>query len=365
MNLPRSSPSMYQSNIVSSLDSLGLDERAWNALTAGSPTNSIFQTYQWVSSWEKSFKDLHEPLYVSLRDAAGVVGVAPLTMSRGLINERIIRFLGDGRADYCDFLYARNAPKVLEGLCQALFAARDHWDVVILNSIPAESPTVGLLQDICRRSGYHVLQRKLYSSPTLIIHGHEADAVKIYNKASLRRRQNYFQGIGALTFKTITGRNLFPYLDGFFDQHVGRWAGSATPSLFLDERNRGFYRELAMAMADNEWLVLSIVEFDGRPLAMHYGFDYNGSFLWYKPTFDRVYAKHSPGLVLLRYLIGYAIENQRGEFDFTIGDEPFKARFSNKVRSTVQVQIFRDPLHWALARSRHMLGSFKRKLIAT
>ena len=350
--------------IVSSIDAVGMGEEAWNALAAGSPTNSVFQTYQWVSSWEKTFSCEHEPWYVSVGDPSGVVGIAPLMISRGVLGERIVRFLGDGKADYCDFLLAGDKLKALESICQALFAARDRWDVVILNSIPAESPTIGLLQDVCRRSGYYVLQRDLYTSPVLIINEHEAESRKIFNKAALRRRLNYFQRTGALTFKTVTGQAVLPYLDGFFEQHIGRWAGSKTPSLFLDERNRAFYRELATTMANKEWLALSIVEFNGKPLAIHYGFDYNGRLLWYKPSFDRTHAKHSPGLVLLRYLIGHAIANQRHEFDFTIGDEPFKTRFANRVRTTIQFQICRDPFHFALAWSRQKLGAARRKLVA-
>jgi len=353
-----------RTQISSSLDSLGLGEKPWNTLVSGSPTDSIFQTYEWVSSWEECFKGEHEPLYISVRDSSEVVAVAPLTVSRGPLNQRVIRFLGDGRADYCDFLYAGNRPKVLEAICQVLFAERGRWDEIRLNSIPAESPTVEVLQDICRRSGYYVLQRQLHLSPTLTIKGHEAEALTILNKASLRRRQNYFQRIGALTFKTVIGKDVLLYLNGFFEQHIDRWAGSTTPSLFLDERNKVFYRELATVMADKEWIALSIVELNGRPLAMHYGFDYGNKFLWYKPSFDPAQKKHSPGLVLLKYLMGYAFARKREEFDFTIGDEPFKARFANKVRTTIQFQIFRNPLHLALAWSRQMLGSVRRKLVA-
>lgn len=360
---PQSFFNMTSTNIVSSIDAVGMSEEAWNALADGSPTNSVFQTYQWMSSWEKTFKSECEPWYVSVSDSSGFVGMAPLMITRGGLGERIVRFLGDGKADYCDFLLAGDKPKALESICQALFAAQDRWDVVILNSIPSESPTIGLLQDICLRFDYQVLQRDLYSNPALIIKENEAEARDIFNKAALRRRLNYFQRAGVLAFKTLIGKDVLPYLDGFFEQHIGRWAGSATPSLFLDERNRAFYRQLATAMADKEWLALSIVELNGQPLAMHYGFDYNGRFLWYKPSFDKAHAKHSPGLVLLRYLIGHAIANQRHEFDFTIGDEPFKARFSNKVRTTVQFQICRDPLNFALAWSRWQLGAIRRKLV--
>ncbi|MGA6826494.1 GNAT family N-acetyltransferase [Nitrospira sp. NS4] len=354
---------MIPARFCSTIDALGLDQKAWNDLAAGSATNSIFQTYQWVSSWEKVFGDQYEPWFISAGEPAGVVGVAPLMVKQGFRGERRVMFLGDGKADYCDFLTTGDRGRVLEAMCNALFAARDRWDVIELNNIPAGSSTVELVQEVSLRAGYRTLQRTLYQSPTLLISGHEDEALRVFNKPGLRRRQNYFERNGRLTITHLTGAAVLPHLDGLFDQHVMRWADSGTPSLFLKDSNRTFYRELARAMADKGWVLLSVVEFDDRPLAMHFGFDYNGRVLWYKPSFDRAHAKHSPGLVLLRYLIGYALDHKREEFDFTIGDEPFKSRFSNHVRKTVSLEIFRDPARYYLAWSTQTLSAAKKRLL--
>ncbi|MEQ1795827.1 MAG: GNAT family N-acetyltransferase [Nitrospira sp.] len=352
-----------QTNWFPSIVGLGLDPEAWNALAAWSETNSIFQTYQWMSSWERVFGGEYDPWFLSVADPSGVIGVAPLMVKQGLMGERLVRFLGDGNADYCDFLANGEKQRVLEAICHALFVARERWDVIELNNIPAESSTVELVQSICRRSGVRVLQRDLYPSPTLLISGHEEEARAVFNKAGLRRRQNYFQRNGQLVFKHLAGMAVLPFLEEFFAQHIARWTDSASPSLFLNERNRAFYRELAVAMAGKGWLLLSIIELNGQPLAIHYGFDYNGKLLWYKPSFDKTHAKHSPGLVLLRCLIGYALEHKRGEFDFTIGDEPFKSRFTNCVRKTVSLQMFQDPARYYLALSKQKLSEAKRRLL--
>lgn len=354
---------LTETRLLKSIGALGITEEAWNALASESETNSIFQTYQWMSSWEKVFGGQCEPWYFSVADPSGIVGVAPLMVKPGLMGDRIVRFLGDGKADYCDFLIKGEKQQVLEAICQALFAAREQWDIIELNNIPGESSTAALAQAICQRAGFRVLQRDLYSSPALLIKGHEEEAQAIFNKAGLRRRLNYFQRSGGLTYKHLTGNAVLPYLERFFDQHIARWSDSASPSLFLNERNRAFYRELAVAMAGKGWLLLSIVELVGQPLAIHYGFDYNGKLLWYKPSFDRTHAKHSPGLVLLKGLMGYALEHGREEFDFTIGDEPFKSRFTNRTRTTVKLQIFQDPARYYLALSKQTLSAAKRRLL--
>lgn len=354
---------LMETRLRTSISDLGLTEETWNALVSASETNTIFQTYQWMSSWEKVFGSHCEPWFFSVAEPSGVIGVAPLMVQQGRMGERLVRFLGDGKADYCDFLTKGEKPQVLEAICHALFAARERWDVIELNNIPGESSTTELVQAICRRSGFRMLQRDLYPSPTLLIKGHEPEALAIFNKAGLRRRENYFQRNGRLAYKHLTGLAVVPYLESFFNQHIARWADSVSPSLFLNERNRTFYRELAVAMAGKGWLLLSIVEFAGQPLAIHYGFDYNGKLLWYKPSFDRTHAKHSPGLVLLKGLMGYALEHRREEFDFTIGDEPFKSRFTNRTRTTVKLQIFRDPARYYLALSKQTLSDVKKRLL--
>lgn len=358
----RESINMMEWRVRCGFDHAGLDEAAWNALTSLSETNTIFQTYQWVKSWLNAFGSQYEQLIISVVASSGVVGIAPLVIENRSDGERTVKFLGDGKADYCDFIATGDKSKVLEAIFDALFVAAEPWHVIELNNIPAESSTIELVQAVCHRSDYRILVREQFQCPTLLISGHEDKAIEIFNKAGLRRRQRYFEKNGSLAFKDLTGTAVIPYLDRFFDQHVARWAGSKTPSLFLDERNRTFYREIAGAMADKGGLLLSVIEFNGQPIAIHCGFDYNGKLLWYKPSFDVAYAKHSPGLVLIRHLIGYAITQGRDELDFTIGDEAFKSRFTNKVRKTVSLTIYRNPGRYYYENSKHQFIASMKKL---
>ena len=66
-------------------------------------------------------------------------------------------------------------------------------------------------------------------------------------------------------------------------------------------------------------------------VAFHFGMSFNGSFLWYKPSFDLALARRSPGEVLLRQLLLAAQAEAAHTFDFGLGDEPFKYRFATDV----------------------------------
>jgi CelD/BcsL family acetyltransferase involved in cellulose biosynthesis len=283
-------------------------------------------------------------------NGSGTTGVAPLIVDDTAAG-RIVRFAGDGRADYCDLLAADN-PSTLTEIVQAI---KDYgrWDMVDLGNVPGGAPTADLLRAICERAGLHMLVDDQFVCPTLVIRGHEHEAQRIASKPSLRRRQHYFERLGNLNCQDLsTAADVEPHLDAFFAQHIARWEGSGTPSLFHDPLNRAFYRELTARLDGTSWLLFSQVQLDDRPIAIHYGFDYDGCQLWYKPSFDPAFSAGSPGVVLVQHLIRRALETGRREFDFTIGDEPFKWRFTNFARKTVRIRIFRDPGRYFFERSK-------------
>ena len=85
---------------------------------------------------------------------------------------------------------------------------------------------------------------------------------------------------------------------------------------------------------------------DDRPIAYHFGFVSDKRLLWYKPSFDPSIRKGSPGVVLIRHLIGYARQHNLAELDFTIGAEPFKDRFSSGTRYVDTYRIHRSRLRF-------------------
>lgn len=330
-----------RTTVATTLDGTGLDATAWNALAATSATNSIFQTHQWSTSWWSSFGDQFTPRFVSATDDTGVVGVAPLILDSST-RQRVLRFLGDGRADYCDFLTKDADIGVLLRLFAAVTELPD-WDVILLNNLPGQSPTVDALTTWCARAGLPTLVNRHVLCPTLLIDGHQDEARAVLNKPSLRRPLHYFQRSGRLDVRDLRrSAAIEPLLDAFFAQHVTRRLAKHSRSLFDEPRNRTFYRALTRNLDGTDWLLFSVATVDERPIAIHFGFDYNGVVTWYKPAFDVTAAHHSPGLLMVRHLLQYACEGRRRELDFTVGDEPFKQRFTNALRHNVRLMVFKD-----------------------
>jgi len=78
-----------------------------------------------------------------------------------------------------------------------------------------------------------------------------------------------------------------------------------------------------------------VVSLDGEAIAYHLGFECNGRFIWYKPTFEVALARHAPGEVLIKFLLEEASARGLLEFVFGPGEEPFKYRFSNPLECLV------------------------------
>ncbi|RMG55987.1 MAG: GNAT family N-acetyltransferase [Acidobacteria bacterium] len=328
---------------LSTVEALSARRDEWNALVGRSHTQTVFQTYEWHASWWKTLGSGRQPLVLLVEEGRELRGIAPLMWSERRLwgrQRKIIEFIGAGSSDYCDFIVDRDHPEALPLLVQWLSEHAGEWDVLHLSDIPNTTPTLSLLPRLFCSYGYLTDVRKLYEAPTRLLGDPVADK-QCVKKKSLRRHYNYFRRRGRLDVKHCrTEEEICQYLDLFFQQHIERRALTDVPSQFLNERQRAFYRTLVRELAPTGWLLFSVVLFNDIPLAFHFGFEFGDRLVWYKPTFNVRYAKHSPGEVLIKYLLEYAIERQMAEFDFTIGEESFKYRFANHVRYNYAIHVF-------------------------
>jgi len=268
-------------------------------------------------------------------------------------------------SDYCDILVDADVPDALDAVLEKVIEHSEDADCLHLTNMPSQSPNVaGIVRFLQNRRPALIVETDQLA-PTRILGNTEEDN-KVANKSSLRRRFNYFDKAGHLKFHRCTSANeILSYLDVFFEQHKARRELAGSVSQFHDAAQREFYRTVVSEMAAPGWLKFDVVTFNGKPLAVHFGFEYRDSFIWYKPTFDIEFASRSPGEVLIKYLLQDAIDRKLKEFDFTVGDEPFKFRFSNETRVNMRVIGFRSGGHHKLYQLKKYLHALRTKLKST
>ncbi|MBU1822985.1 MAG: GNAT family N-acetyltransferase [Bacteroidetes bacterium] len=304
-----------------------VDSAIWNAMLRQGPTNELFLTWEWQQCWWEVFG--RGKLLLVVAEQAGIpVAIAPLFLDEGMVF-----FVGSGGSDYLDFIGSPDYD-VLAGMLGAAVQQAPDFLGFLFYHVPEASSTSAYLHQIARTQGWKLYQEGSQVAPALDIVHYPEVAVQAPQKKSLRRHQNWFARNGQLRTEHFrSGHEATPFLDTFFTQHIKRWSDTPYPSLFLDQRQCQFYRLFSQTLANTGWFRFTRVVWNEQTIASHVGFCYAGSFLWYKPTFDPGLARHSPGEVLLRELLMLALEEQATVFDFGLGDEAFKRRFSTTIRT--------------------------------
>lgn len=326
--------------LETNLDHISMEE--WDALVLRSPTRTIFQTYSWHRAWWQTVARHQDLFLIVVRNQTQIMGIAPLCIfQKGRL--KILKFMATGQADYCDFLYDQHQPDILRQIFAFLKTKKDMWDAAAFDYIPQESVSGSFLSQV---KGWRSRLYAKHPCPAFVFKKDKGNLEMLLQKKSLKRHAHYFESKKNFAVKHLTETSLIkPYLDLFFEQHIKRRKMARTESLFQDEKYRQFYRALVDELSSRKNVIFTVIESESSPIAFHFGFLFQGRFMWYKPSFDPALAKHSPGEVLLKELLTHAATLNCQEFDFTIGDEAFKSRFANHVRHSVSYKIFKQGIH--------------------
>lgn len=339
--------------VVSDLNALAELEPEWNRLLAaggGTP----FQTYDWVQSWFEAFAGQVEPRVIVALGSPGLTAIAPMCLRDG----RLVTFAGYPQNDYGGVLVDPEQSGVYEELAGVVAALGARGRGVLLDQLaeghPAWRGLIGPLEST----------RALWSltpvnpCPAMVLDDPSA-ARALYAKSNMTRWTNWFKSRGRLAFGVendpAAGARL---LETLFAQHLQRWDHSATPSAFHDPRMQAFYRGFVHRMMPKDLVRIAVLSLNDAPLAILLFLHLDGVFYLYKASYDIEYGRKSPGQVILRFLLDYALESGAREIDFTRGSESYKNRFCNVVRYNHRLVIYPN-------RARKWAADVRRRLAAS
>jgi len=337
---------------------------AWQRLLQRCTPVSIFQTFEWHEAWWTTFGHGCELHLLLVEDDVGLRAIAPFVIETrpGLWRaQRCLTLLGtrNHASDYADVIVPRGDTQAAQAVLDWVIANPVDWHSLQLENIPGDSPT------LARYAEHAALPQTLLqfaaAAPARRL-GDAAENRALLQKKSLRRHVNGFRRDGGVALRRLREpAEIDAHLEGLFEQHCRRWANTPTPSLFNDPQQREFYRAVAARLDPESELNFSVVLWRDAPIAYHFGFERDGVFTWYKPSFEPSLAKRSPGEVLLALLFEDAIERGLREFDFTVGDESFKYRFANIERQVYRLRVYRHLSARLPALARHTLKRWIRR----
>jgi len=331
--------------------------RQWNSLALKTERPEAFYTCEWALAVQSAYRASLKPLLLLGYEADELIGVASLATGP---REKEINFLAATTADYCDFL---TQPELRAEFIDAVLHELRKLDPasISLANLPADSGTPGTLRDKGREHGFHILMRPAYlCSQVELGAGTQREQLKatLVGKKKLRRYLREMEKEGPVTFAHLQSwEQIQPALSKFADAHVARFLHTQRVSSLATPERRLFLEELARRFDGRSVVTLSLLKIQDRPVAWNYGFQFQGSWFWYQPTFDSSQEENSPGHCLLSRIVIEACDmGGMDRVDLGLGAEGYKERFGNSTRQTLHVTLTRS---W----SRHLRVMLKYKAV--
>ena len=325
-----------QLHVYSTPDGFDTLQDEWAALLAMSATDEVFLTWEWQSTWWEAYQPGDLWLIAGRNESGALVGIAPLYIEN---DSRIVRIVGG--LDVTDYLDIIAAPDYRIAFCTSLAgwlqARADQFSALGLCNFPAKSPNLEDFPHALAACGFLVETTPIDVCPQIDLpETFEAyvEALDKKKRHELRRKlRRAEENDGDKVEWYIVGNDPIDHSHNDFADQIECFlslmaASHPEKALFLkNQQHVTFFRTVMPKLYALGWVQLSFLTINGDQAATYISFDYGNRIGLYNSGLKpEVYSHLSPGIVLLAYIIGYAIEQKRTIFDFLRGNEDYKYR---------------------------------------
>ena len=317
-------------------------QRQWNALVQRIDRPQVFYTYEWSLAVQRAYGGALSPLiFLGYDDRESLHSLVALaTESRG----GRVSFLSATTGDYCDFLSLPDKKAAFVAAVLSELRERGMREITLTN-LPADSGTLSAIQDSSAECGYRSFARTAYICAQVALNKLERrlndNELVLPGRKMVRRslkamgRESPVRLVHARSWEEAA-----PILSEFVQAHISRFQATGRTSNLARPERRLFLEELTKLLSGPRWFVLTRMMAGEKTLAWNYGFQFDGTWFWYQPTFDTDLERYSPGFCLLTKLIEEAVDSPSLKvIDLGLGAEEYKERFANQTRKTVYVTL--------------------------
>lgn len=298
----------------------------WDALVRQSQANEVFSTYEFLRAWDSSNTRKTALKIVAARDGAGLAGVAPLMFSdkrKCGMSMTSLEFIGTPNSDYSDFIY--HDIEALDAMWKYVSKTASSADILYLQQIKASSPTSAYL-----KSDPSLTARPCNVGLSARLPERANAPIQDYLKGpGLRKRTlRRIEKEGVVTLRVYTdAAGIKANLPTLFEQHIGRWRDTPTPSFFADQAVKTLYMNWAEHLGPH--VMLAVLTLNDTPVATLFGFPYARKLIVHTVTYDVQYRQFHCGLVCIVRVMQTLRDRGIEYVDFTRGTEGFKSFFAD------------------------------------
>jgi CelD/BcsL family acetyltransferase involved in cellulose biosynthesis len=319
------------------------DHGAWRELLGSCPASAPFVEEAWITAWRDAFGP-REPLVVRHREADGtLVGLGVMEQreeSWGGRTVRVIQSLTSVETPRFEMLASCARVDVLGHLVRALAAGQ--WDVIRLEHLPEDSPTLEAGLAMADALGWTpVVETTLESPWRALPSSPEAweQGLKPKFRSNLRNRERRLAALGRVDFSVVgAGPQQGGALDVFYALEASGWKGESGTAIARRADTKAFYDALHARTADHLWV--PILSVGGRPVAAQLIRVHDRSALLLKTAYDPEFSAYAPGQLVTARAMRHAIEAGMEVFDFLGDDMPWKQDWAPRLRRHHRLSLF-------------------------
>lgn len=233
----------------------------------------------------------------------------------------------------------------------ALWAAlreSDRWDLIQIADIPQDGAFEQLV-DLAETDGYLSAKRVTRRTPFINLPDAEGGLAEVMARVrgdfrrNTQRRLRKLKTLGNVQFSRIDTYDP-EWLEAFYALEASGWKGEAGTAIAVCPQERAYHDALARAASAGGFFRMYRLDFDGQPIAMHYGLCMNGTYSIPKTAYDERFHEYAPGHLILQESIRDSIAEGLTELDFLGHEMTWKRSWTNDRRIHHRYYIFKPTL---------------------
>lgn len=330
----------YSAELVTTLDAFETLKGPWNELVGSMEFSEIFYLWEWNFLYFRHYRDKDRLLIVIIRHSSGrIAGIAPLCVRdvRRLgclvrVVDTIVAEIGDYQNILVHPAYHRG--QVVAAALRYLHEKSELWDVIDISQLCSRDPTTFHVVKVAQSH----IDWSVRVQPLTPVAVRQLQAGRVVeNTRQLRQVRNRAKTLQRRGYTLhVACRDISRFWPAFTSLHRHAWRTSPLNTA----HGRRFFEALTRADGMRDKIEFSFIEFQGQPVAMHFGFVDARKVYFYMPAMDRSFREERVGAVLLSALVDHYSKSHEA-FDFLRGMEDYKVWYTDRLDMNIRVVAYR------------------------
>jgi CelD/BcsL family acetyltransferase involved in cellulose biosynthesis len=318
-------------------------EDKWNLLLQESEANSIFLTWEWISTWWSHFGEGCQLWILVARspDSNNILGLAPLYLHDSSLIPGILpkhhelAFLGANEVapDHLDFIIRKGYEHIVAPELIEYIYSDTTWDVLRFEGLSSKSPLNNLLKTRLSSWGNNLIPKigAILQLPNSWEKYHATRGKTLRKNLRKDAQKLALDHPGQIQISRANNQNeikatlqaLFHLANKVSEMHGREYTLGS-------QEMKEFHYQLASNLHDKNWVRIYKITIEEKIIAALYSYHYNDVISGYQMAYDLSWKDYHPGTQILAHSIQQSIEEKAQLYDFLRGEHSYLTQWTNE-----------------------------------